>query len=153
MVNILIIDNIPELLKDMEWVVKKWGAQEEAPKCKVDVARNPKVALALIQANDYDIIIVDIRLRSENDDSDKSGFEILEAAKAKDPFVQVIVVTSFPDPKLGTEAMSRGAFDYLERNAPGPAYLDELVPKIRQAIAYRRRSPQKRATGPFKQPA
>ena len=45
------------------------------------------------------------------------GFAVLKAAKANE-FTQVIVITAY-EPQLSIQTMQLGAFDYLERNAPG----------------------------------
>ncbi len=67
-------------------------------------------------------------------ETDKSGLDVLVAAKEKNQCTQVIVVTSYETPKVGVEAMSEGAFDYLERNDPAIKFLEVLPQKIELAL-------------------
>ena len=45
--------------------------------------------------------------------------QVLHAAFTRDLFAEVIVMTAYGNVANAVECMRRGAFDYIEKNAPG----------------------------------
>jgi response regulator RpfG family c-di-GMP phosphodiesterase len=73
----------------------------------VTTAENGEEALPLISKEDFDILIVDVRLPG------KSGLQVLSEAKELKPQMKSIVITAYPSVELAVEAMKVGAVDYL----------------------------------------
>jgi DNA-binding NtrC family response regulator len=86
----------------------------------------------LIQQNVFDVIVTDLKIETE-----KAGFDVLEAAKKKDIYTQVIVITAYGSPEISVQTMRLGAFDYLERNAPDTDALEMVRYKIGLALEFR----------------
>lgn len=73
----------------------------------VTTCENGEEALPLISKEDFDILIVDVRLPG------KSGLQVLSEAKEMKPQMKCIVITAYPSVELAVEAMKMGAVDYL----------------------------------------
>lgn len=85
-------------------------------------ADNGVDALARIEADDFDVLIADIKMPRMD------GLELLSRVKEVSPETEVIVITGFGSISSAVDAMKKGADDYL----PKPFDLDELVLKIRR---------------------
>jgi DNA-binding NtrC family response regulator len=83
---------------------------------EVTTVESGEEALELIKKRDFDILIVDVRLRG------KTGIEVIKEVKQAKPFIRSIVITAFPSVELAVEAMKLGAVDYLVK----PIHFDEL---------------------------
>ena len=91
-------------------------------------AASGEEALAALQAADYDVVLLDIRMGG------MSGLDALREIRKIEDAPEVIMLTA--DTLLGTglEAMRLGAYDYLTK----PATLDEMEAVIRKADEKRR---------------
>lgn len=125
MVKILVVDDEPILRGKLEWAAQGEGRE-------IVAAESGEQAIRFIQQNDFDVIVTDIRMETEN-----VGLDVLKAAKEKNVYTQVIVVTAYGTPEVSVEAMRLGAFDYLERNAPGTDTLAMVRSKITLALEFR----------------
>ena len=125
MAKILVVDDEPELRSDLEWAAR--GERRE-----VIAAESVEHAIKLIQQHCFDVIVSDLRM-----EGDTIGLDVLRAAKKKDVYTQVIVVTAYGTPEISVKAMQLGAFDYLERNAPGTDHLSMVSRKIDMALKFR----------------
>ena len=67
------------------------------------------------------------------------GLQVLQAAFMRDLFAEVIVMTAYGNVANAVECMRRGAFDYIEKNAPGTDAYEVLSQKVDQAMDRRRR--------------
>jgi two-component system response regulator FixJ len=63
-----------------------------------------------------------------------TGIELMEAMKAKNLSLPVVVITAYADVSLAVQAMKQGAFDFLEK----PFDNDALLACVRLALAYER---------------
>ncbi len=75
-----------------------------------------------------DLVITDLRM------ADVDGLDVLDAARAADPELPVIIMTAFGSIESAIEAMRRGAWHYIVK----PARLDELVLHAQRAAEHRR---------------
>ena len=75
-----------------------------------------KEALSLIETENLDIVITDMKL------PDISGFSIIEKVKKKDINTAVVMITAFSSIQTAIDAMKKGADDYLTK----PVNIDEL---------------------------
>jgi DNA-binding NtrC family response regulator len=128
MINILLVDDDPRWLEDMAWAAR--GRDRTFVQ-----ALSEEEAIQKINENDFDVVVTDLELRQGEQDT--GGLAILEAAKAKDIYTQVIVCTAKGTPAISVRAMKMGAFDYLERNPAGTDHLSMLQSKIFKALEFR----------------
>ncbi len=95
----------------------------EAEGYEVEGADNGLDALREIEADEFDLLIADIKMPKMD------GLELLERVRQVSPGTKVIVVTGYGSINSAVTAMKEGAYDYL----PKPFDLDELVLKINKA--------------------
>ncbi len=92
-------------------------------KLQVEGAENGYKALELLQAQDFDVVILDVKMPGLD------GIDTLKEIKIKKPNVEVIMLTGHASVESGIQGMQLGAFDYVMKPVP----LDELLDKMRQA--------------------
>ena len=92
-------------------------------------AKNEDEALALLKNERFDIIITDIRMKAEY-----GGMKVLRAAMQLSSPPYVIVITAYGDVETGPNAMSEGAFDYVEKRMRWPRKLAQVVEKALSGI-------------------
>jgi DNA-binding NtrC family response regulator len=107
--------------KRIRWSVKS-RLEEEG--FHVDEAADGKVAFEKLNADDYDLLMLDYRL------PDTTGLEILEQVAATWPEISVIMMTAYGTVESAVQAMKLGAFDYLTK----PVNMDELAIIARKAL-------------------
>jgi two-component system, OmpR family, response regulator len=92
-------------------------------KLLVEGAENGYKALEMLQAQEFDVVILDVKMPGID------GIETLKEIKIKKPEVEVIMLTGHASVESGIQGMQLGAFDYVMKPVP----LDELLDKMRQA--------------------
>lgn len=129
MCRVLVID-------DEEAVVAAVRRRLERDGFDVETAGSASEGIAAImdRPKPYDVIVTDMSM-----DNPDSGLQVLHAAFTRDLFAEVIVMTAYGNVANAVECMRRGAFDYIEKNAPGLDVFEILSIKIGQAIDRRRR--------------
>jgi len=125
MAKILVVDDESELRDHLAWAARGDGRE-------VASAESGEQAVRLIQQQDFDVIVTDLKM-----ETDEAGLNVLKAAKEKDIYTQVIVITAYGKPEVSAEIMRLGAFDYLERNIPGTDTLNMVRHKISLALEFR----------------
>ncbi|WP_424492481.1 sigma-54-dependent transcriptional regulator [Salinimicrobium sp. GXAS 041] len=75
----------------------------------VSAVFNATEAFAMLEKEDFDIIISDVRL------PDKEGLEILREIAKKGAASEVIMMTSYAEITMAVNAMKEGAFDYIAK--------------------------------------
>lgn len=130
--RILVIDDEEDVLRSVRRRLEREGHQVEAANSSVEginrILRDEWV---------FDAIVTDMSM--ENPDS---GLEVLQAAFSRDLFAEVIVMTAYGNVANAVECMRRGAFDYIEKNAPGVDAYEMLAIKVDHALDRRRRDVQ-----------
>jgi DNA-binding NtrC family response regulator len=100
-------------------------------------AGSGEAALEMMRHQDFDVVLLDIRMPGGMD-----GIDALTAIKRLQPTAEVILLTGHASVETSIEGMKRGAFDYLLK----PIRFEELLQKILAACARRhalnRKSPQ-----------
>ena len=109
MARLLIVDDEVKLLRLLRALFDEQGYQ-------VATATRAEEAEALLARRGFDLLITDVRLPR------RSGIELLQAARALHPDLQVIVISAYGTVSGAVEAMRLGAFDYL----PKPFELEGL---------------------------
>ncbi|MDZ7314952.1 MAG: SpoIIE family protein phosphatase [candidate division KSB1 bacterium] len=94
---------------------------------ELDEAASGEEAIEKIRGNDYDVVVSDLQMYQ------LSGLDVLEAAKARDPFTQVLIMTGYGSIPTAVLAMQQGAFDYLSK----PVQKDALVLRVQRALRER----------------
>lgn len=90
----------------------------------VDTANNGEKALEKYNLEDYNVMIIDLRLPG------RDGLSVLEEVRQKNPKAKVIIITAYPSVETEEEAMRRGATEYLQK----PFELSYLETLIKQAL-------------------
>jgi len=87
---------------------------------QVVMAETGEEALDLIEKQDFDVLIVDVRLPG------KSGLQVLSEVRETKPYIKCVVITAYPSVELAVEAMKLGAVDYLIKPV-APERLERLM--------------------------
>ena len=91
-------------------------------------------ALAMLEHNDVDIIITDIRMPR------KTGLDLLREVRVRHPHIEVIVLTGYGALDSAMTAIDYGAFAYVEKPFDNEAMLE----KIRACEAHSREQRERR---------
>jgi DNA-binding NtrC family response regulator len=124
MIRILVVDDDPDQLDNLKWAADPQGRE-------VVTAQSATDAIREIKEKDFDVVVTDLGMETM-----RSGLDVLRAAKERNVFTQVIVITAFGTPAISVEAMKLGAFDYIERNSPGVDVLEMTKSKIDLALKF-----------------
>lgn len=98
---------------------------------KVDIAADAETGLEKIQAEQYDLVLVDYNLPG------MSGLAFLDHVNALPNPIPSIILTAGGDERVALEALEKGAADYAVKDS-GQTYLD-LLPAVMQAAHVRER--------------
>jgi DNA-binding NtrC family response regulator len=90
---------------------------------KVDTANDGDKALESFNLEDYNVMIVDLKLPG------RDGLSVLKEIRARNTKAKVIIITAYPSIETAKEAIRGGATDYL----PKPFELDYLETIISQS--------------------
>jgi signal transduction histidine kinase len=90
----------------------------------VKEASNGLDAIKLIQSDDFDLALLDIKMPGAN------GLEVLRYIKKNSSATEVVMMTGMSDVNMAVEAMKLGAKEYLTK----PIDMDQLVPQLRVLI-------------------
>ena len=94
----------------------------------VTTAEDGARALALLAAGEFDVVVSDIRMPGAD------GMAVLREARARDPDVEVVLMTAYATVPAAVDAMRQGAFDYLSK----PFEPDEALLVVERAVERRR---------------
>ncbi len=75
----------------------------------VKVAREGYEALKMIEKQDFDVVLLDLRLPG------KDGLQVLREARLRRPAIKGIIITAYPTVQTAVEAMKLGAIDFLTK--------------------------------------
>src|SRR5438309_2652508 len=126
--TLLIADDDPGLRQSLERTLTREGY-------RVVLASDGRAALERVQAGGVDLIVTDLRMPG------LTGLELLRAAKAIRPDVDVILLTAFGTVEEAVKAMKEGAYDFLTK----PFQRAQVLRLIRQALERRELIQQNRA--------
>ncbi|MCA1628944.1 MAG: sigma-54 dependent transcriptional regulator [Acidobacteria bacterium] len=120
-IGVLVVDDDPLLRKLVTDQLSRSGFEASS-------AASGEEALASLQATDYDVVLLDIRMDG------MTGLDTLREIRKTDDAPEVIMLTADTSLGTGLEAMRLGAYDYLTK----PSTLDEMEAVIRKADEKRR---------------
>jgi DNA-binding NtrC family response regulator len=116
--KILFIDDEKDFLEVM-------SERMTARNMKVSTTSSAKEGLTLAAEGSFDAVILDLAMPEMN------GIEVLKKLKAKNPDLEVILLTGHATVKDSVEAIKLGALDLLEK----PTDINALTEKIHAAQA------------------
>jgi two-component system response regulator HydG len=125
---ILVADDDPGLRESLERTLNRDGY-------RVVTATDGAAALERLQSGGVDLVLTDLKMPG------LSGIELLHAAKAIAPDVDVILLTAFGTIEEAVKAMKNGAYDFLTK----PVQRAQLQRVIRSALERRDLIQQNRA--------
>ncbi len=96
--------------------------------CKVEAVWNGADALAEMERQAYDLVLLDLRMPVMD------GLTTLRAIKSRWPCAEVVIITGYPTVETAKEAIRLGAYDYLAKPVPP----DEVIKVASGAIAQKR---------------
>lgn len=117
--KILVIDDDEDFLVTIKKFLTNYNAD-----WIIDTACSASLAKELIQTNNYDTILLDIKMEGEN------GVSLLEKFKQLIPATPIIMVSGQSSISLAIDCIHKGALDYIEK----PIDNNRLVISITKAI-------------------
>ncbi|HUI65163.1 MAG TPA: sigma-54 dependent transcriptional regulator [Bacteroidota bacterium] len=117
-IGILVVDD--ELI--VRESLSKWFKEDGF---RVDAAENAATALKKLQAGQWNLMLVDIKMPGMD------GIELLQRVRETNKDVIVIIITAFATVDTAVKALKEGAYDYITKPID-PDYLDHLVDKAIQ---------------------
>jgi DNA-binding NtrC family response regulator len=122
--NILVVDDESVIREALTRILEGDGFT-------VQTAKNGHAAIELLQQNEFDLIITDLKMPG------MSGFEVLSAVKTLQPSAPVIMITGFATVETAVEAMKNGTVDYLVK----PFTPEQILEKVHRALEQKIASP------------
>jgi DNA-binding NtrC family response regulator len=116
MPTILLVDDEKAIRKTLKEIL-------EYENYKVDEAEDGATALEKIQNNNYDVVLLDIKMPKMD------GMEVLEKAKEHAPDTSFIMISGHGNIETAIEATKKGAFDFISK----PPDLNRLLITVRNA--------------------
>ena len=96
--------------------------------CSVEVVRNGKDALQVMEQHPFDVVLLDLRMPGID------GMTVLKTIKEKWPESEVIIITGYPAVESAKEAVTLGAYDYLAK----PVGPDDVINAANGAMLHKR---------------
>lgn len=118
--DIVVVDDEPANLESLERVLRSDGG-------RVIAFQDPRRALPHLRTSRVEVLMTDLRMGA------MSGLELLEAAKALDPALEVIVITAYGTVELAVEAMKKGAYDFITK----PLQRHQVLRAVHKALEKR----------------
>lgn len=115
--KILIIDDEEKLRSLLARLLKLEGYQ-------ITEVGNIKAALKLIEQDEPDVILCDVKL------ADGNGVDLVIGLKQKHPVIEIILLTAYGNIPDGIQAMKNGAFDYITKGDDN----DKVIPLLSKAL-------------------
>ena len=128
--RILVVDDEKTTRMNLEHVLSKEGYE-------VGTASSGVEALDMLDKNSFDVIVTDLKMEKVD------GLGVLEQAKAKDPAIEVIMITGYATVPKAVEAMQKGSYQFLAK----PLKLDEVRSAVASALA--KKKAQLESRGPI----
>ena len=117
MPKILIVDDERAIRRTLKEIL-------EYEKFEIDEAEDGEAGIAMIEKNQYDVVILDVKMPK------KDGIEVLSDMQQKGIDTPVVVLSGHGNIETAVEAVKKGAFDYI----PKPPDLNRLLITVRNAM-------------------
>jgi DNA-binding NtrC family response regulator len=120
--KILAVDDEPDMLKLLSMIIR-----EKTP-YEITATNNPIEAIELSKQGGFDLVIADLKMPGLD------GVELLEGIKSIDEDIPVIIITAYGTIESATEAMHKGAFDFITK----PFRKEQILYAIDKALKWLR---------------
>ncbi len=117
MATILIVDDEDAIRRTLKDILT-------FEKYKVDEARDGMDGLAKVKKNNYDVVLMDIKMPNMD------GMDALERLQEIQPDLPVIMISGHANIDNAVEAVKKGAFDFIQK----PPDLNRLLITVRHAL-------------------
>ncbi len=118
--NILAVDDEPDMLKLLSMIIK------EKTQHKIITTNNPLEALEIAKQGGIDLLIADLKMPGLD------GSELLEAVKAFDQDIPVVIITAFASEEAAAETLDKGGFDFIIK----PFRKEQILTTIERALLW-----------------
>jgi DNA-binding NtrC family response regulator len=112
----LIVDDDPFMVRLIETVI----AKKFADRIQLESSSDPVAALQLLEARRYDLVFTDLEMPQVD------GMQILAAARRRNAWTRVVVITGHSTLDRVTTALELGASDYIMKPI-NPGMLQDVV--------------------------
>ena len=119
--RVLVVDDEPDLAESCAFFLERAGYE-------ASTATSAAAALAQLGEQPFEVVVSDVRMPRT------TGMELLAEIKRRDPDVEVLLMTGYPDLQMAVAAIKQGAFDYLAK----PYAEKDLLERVAKALAHRR---------------
>lgn len=126
------------IIDDEEIVLKSCRKIFEAEGFEVVTTANPQEGLKLVSEKSFDVILCDWMMPGFD------GLDVVEEIDKRSPNSTVVMISGYPSVGRATEAMKRGAMDYVAK----PFRPEEIVEVVKKAVR-RKVTEEKKAIGRF----
>jgi formate/nitrite transporter len=126
------------VIDDEEIVLKSCRKIFEAEGFEVVTTANPQEGLKLISESHFDVILVDWMMPGFD------GMDVVEEIDKGSPNSAMVMISGYPSVGRATEAMKRGAMDYVAK----PFRPEEIIEVVKKAVR-RKVTEEKKALGRF----
>ncbi len=121
-VRLLLVDDEKDFVNILSKRIKRRNIE-------VTKAFSGAEAIQALRGQEFDVAVLDLKME------DMDGIEVLKMLKIMDPRLAVIMLTGHGSAEAAEQGIKLGAFDYLTK----PCELDELLKKIMEAYAHRKK--------------
>jgi formate/nitrite transporter len=126
------------IIDDEEIVLRSCRKIFEAEGFEVVTTSNPQEGLKLVSEASFDVILCDWMMPGFD------GMDVVEEIDKRSPNSAVVMISGYPTVGRATEAMKRGAMDYLAK----PFRPEEIIEVVKKAVR-RKVTEEKKAIGRF----
>jgi len=126
------------IIDDEEIVLKSCRKIFEAEGFAVVTTANPQEGLKLVSESTFDVMLVDWMMPGFD------GMDVVEEIDKRSPNSAVVMISGYPSVGRATEAMKRGAMDYVSK----PFRPEEITEVVKKAVR-RKVTEEKKAIGRF----
>jgi len=119
--SVLVVDDERDMAESCAFFLQRAGYEAQ-------IAGSGEEALDIIDRGTFGLVVSDLMMPGMH------GLELLTAIKSRDPDIEVVMVTGFPEIQTAVRAIKGGAWDYLTK----PFAERELMSRVEKALAHRR---------------
>ena len=119
--RLLVIDDDKTVLESCKRIFSEDGYE-------VIATENPRHGLELAQEGSFSVILCDLKMPELN------GVDVVEILDKRSPDTAIIMITGYPEVESATEALKRGAIDYVQK----PFEPDAILASVNRALAKKR---------------
>lgn len=115
--SVLLIDDEEKLRQLLQRIIRLEGFD-------VQEAASGQAALKKLAAQDFEVVLCDVKL------PDSNGVDLVKQIKSLHPATEVILLTAYGNVPDGVQAMRNGAFDYILKGDDN----DKIIPLLHRAM-------------------